>query len=103
MNNFSYQQKYLKYKKKYLEIKNLVKMGGDIGTIRDITKSGNVILVRNDREDRYEIHQGKEKVEIVAFQQINEEPNIWIFITRSGSVYIYKGEIREGRITPFIH
>ena len=74
-------------------------MGGDIGTIRDITKSGNVILIRNDQEHRYEIQQGKIKVPIVAFQQINEEPNIWIFITRSGSVYIYKGDIREGRIT----
>jgi len=92
----NYYSKYIKYKKKYLDLKK-PQHGGSIGIIRDMSEKGDLTLVKNDGNGKYFIIQGDQKADIVNFEEIC--PNTHIFITNSGSVYKYTGELRHGRIT----
>jgi len=101
MNTF--EQKYKKYKKKYLILKTIIQNGGGIGDIRDMSDGGPLTLVKDDNNGKYHIRQGEQVADIVNFEQICKDPKTYIFITKSGSVYKYRGEINEGRITKASH
>ena len=96
----SFEQKYHKYKKKYLNLKTIIQEGGGIGKISDISDKGDVTIVTNNQKNnRLELWQGTDKVIIKNYIKICNDPKKYIFVTASGSVYIYQGNIREGRIT----
>ena len=95
-----FEKKYLKYKKKYLELKNIIQAGGSIGDIKNITGDGPLSLVINAQKDnKFEIKQGKNVADIVRYVKICRNPQKYIFVSKSGSVYIYEGNIHEGITT----
>ena len=82
--------KYLKYKTKYLELKQI---GGMVGDIKDYTLSINLTKVIYAKDTKilyiYINKYGKESIEVTSpVLTYVAMDNYWITITTSGTVYI---------------
>jgi hypothetical protein len=92
----SWKSKYLKYKNKYLELKQA---GGGLGTIHDITtlirnkevwiteydtNTGRALLVFNNLEGK------RHEIPILSFKAIGYN-GTYVLVAESGSVYIFTG------------
>jgi hypothetical protein len=88
-----YKEKYLKYKKKYLEIKN--QLGGRLGELFDYSsdeKIKQIFITNND--NRLHIYWTLEnKIITSRIKTYTEINNKFICITESGTVYITKKPI----------
>jgi hypothetical protein len=82
------EKKYLKYKIKYLELKN--QKGGKVGDFYDYSKDYSIkklFYVKSDKTLNiyYSLTKHIQTSPIIKFAVVD---NKWIFITESGSVYV---------------
>jgi len=82
----------------------LIQNGGTVGTIRDISGKGEVVLVTDYSDQhngniKYSLHQDGEIADIITWREVCNNPIKYIFVTKSGSVYIYQGQYIDNILT----